>query len=303
MRIGVRSLLALPVGPPGRHRGVLLFLGREPRHWGGEEVGFLMAFGQQVGISLENAELYRQVLAQLETLEETQTKLIQADRLAALGQFSSAIANEISGPLSTILGYVQSLRARCRPEDEAALTVSEEEALRCNKLLRDLLDFSQPEPANLAEVDVTATLESCLALLQPRFSRANIKVDCHWDPHTVPIAGDFFQLQQAFLHLFLNAIEAMKSGGQLTAGTSGPSADSPWLEVWVKDTGSGIPPEDLSRIDEPFYTTKTGRRMGLGLAICRRIVEAHGGEMIAQSRVGEGSIFTLRLPLRLSPPD
>lgn len=303
LRAGVRSLLAMPVGPPGRHRGMLLFFGHEPHHWSGEEVGYLMAFAQQVGISLENAELYRQVLAQLETIEETQTKLIQAERLAALGQFSAAIANEMAAPLSTILGKLQSLRARSRPEEEAQLIVAEEEALRCQKLLRDLLDFSQPEPVNVVEVEVTIALESCLALLQPRFFRAHIAVDCHWGQDTPSIAGDFFQLQQAFLHLFLNAIDAMKDGGQLTVGTSGPSPESPWMEVWVKDTGGGVPVEEVGRLADPFYTTKTGRRMGLGLAICRRIVESHGGEMVVQSRLGEGSVFTLRLPLTLGPSE
>ena len=87
----------------------------------------------------------------------------------------------------------------------------------------------------------------------------------------------------------------------LTVGTSGPSPESPWMEVWVKDTGGGVPVEEVGRLAEPFYTTKTGRRMGLGLAICRRIVESHGGEMIVLSRLGEGSVFTLRLPLTLGP--
>jgi putative nucleotidyltransferase with HDIG domain len=301
VRLGVRSLLALPVGPPGRHRGVLMFLERQVRHWDGEDVGFLMAFAQQVGVALENAELYRQVLTQLETIEETQTKLIQAERLAALGQFSSAIANEISGPLTTILGYVQSLRARCRPEDEAALTVTEAEALRCNKLLHDLLDFSQPEPMSFGRVDVPVALESCLGLLQSRLSKATITVQYDWDPHTPSLEGDFFQLQQAFLHLFLNAIEGMENGGQLRVGTSVPSPGAHWMEVWVKDTGRGIPDEDLPRIADPFYKTKEGRRMGLGLAICRRIVESHGGAMRVTSRIGEGSLFTLRLPVKLIP--
>lgn len=296
LRSGFRAVMALPVGPPGRHRGVLLFLYGQPRHWGSEEVGFLMAFTQQVGIAIENADLYSRALSQLGSLEEAQARLLQSERLVAFGQLASAVVHEISNPLSAILGYAQSLQARCREEDQHALAVIEEEGLRCIKLLKDLLDFSQPEEPRKGAVNLIGLLEGSLALLEQRLGKSRITVDCHWESEFPSLQGDHYHLQQAFLHVFLNAVEAMEDGGELTVGARLVAADRLWAEVWVKDTGGGIPEDELPRIDDPLYTTKRGRRMGLGLAICRRIVESHGGKLSVESRVGQGSIFTIRLP-------
>ncbi len=296
LRSGFRAVIALPVGPPGRHRGVLLFLSGRPHHWGGEEVGFLMAFTQHVGIAIENAELYSRALHQLGSLEETQARLLQTERLIAFGQLASAFAHEISNPLSAILGYAQSLQARGRGEDLPALAVIEEEGLRCVKLLKDLLDFAQPEDSRMGVVNLIELLEGSLSLLQPRLGKSRIAIDCRWESEFSSLQGDYYQLQQAFLHVFLNAVEAMEDGGQLTVGARLVAAERLWAEVWVKDTGGGIPEDEIPRIDDPLYTTKRGRHIGLGLAICRRIVEAHGGKLSVESRIGEGSVFTIRLP-------
>ncbi len=253
--------------------------------------------------------LERQVEERTEALRAAQAQLIQTEKLASLGQLSASIAHEINNPLAGILTFskllIRTLEEGKDPVNARELLLRnlrliERETDRCRNIVRNLLDFARQRPLVLGDVPVSKALEEALSLLNHKIELQGIALERHFDERAV-VTADFGQLRQAFVNILLNACDAMPSGGRL-AVTSTVTADGKGVEILFTDTGPGIPPENLSRIFDPFFTTKE-MGTGLGLSVVYGIVQKHGGEMKAESRIGAGTTMRIRLPLVSASPE
>jgi nitrogen-specific signal transduction histidine kinase/NAD-dependent dihydropyrimidine dehydrogenase PreA subunit len=238
----------------------------------------------------------------LEKLRATQGELIQAEKLTSLGQMAAAIAHEVNNPLAGVLVYTQLLTKKINSDKfskEGALdylSKMEAELTRSTRLIRNLLDFARQSPPALREVNANEVLDRALELAAHSAELQKIQVSKELDPSLPKIMADFDQLQQVCTNLIMNAIQAMTEGGRLTLRTS---ADNSQLKIEVQDTGHGISPENMRKLFTPFFTTKgKGKGVGLGLAVTYGIIQRHHGRIEVQSKEGEGTTFTIYLPLR-----
>ncbi len=238
-----------------------------------------------------------------ESLFQAQRQLVQAEKLSALGHVAATMAHEIGTPLNSISGYIQLMLAEGVGSELMAkrLKIIESQLDRLTQTIRNLLHSTrQPEP-QLKALDLNQILETVMTLTQPGMSMREIQLVRQLDPNLPPVAGDPGLLQQVFLNLVTNALDAMPQGGVLSIVTASPAAagqNGRFVEVEVKDTGTGMSPEVMKRVLEPFFTTKApGKGAGLGLSICEDIVRSHHGRMEVESREGEGSTFRVSLPV------
>ncbi len=230
-----------------------------------------------------------------------EASLFQSEKLAAIGQLAAGVAHEINNPLAAIIANTQLLQ-RDLPKDSEAFESVELIARagdRAMRVVRSLLDFARQEHYEFALIDLNESIEQALALIQHQMHSVVLVRDLAPDLPPIPASQD--HLQGVWLNLLLNARDALNgSGGEVRVITR--QADEA-VEVIIADTGSGISPEKLSRIFEPFYTTKgPGRGTGLGLAVCHRIIKQHGGHIHVESHLKQGTKFTVTLPIRPPAP-
>jgi len=238
------------------------------------------------------------VLRQLKT---TQDGLVQAEKLTSLGQLAASIAHEVNNPLAGVLIYTQLLAKKIGGEEfskETALNYlskMESELTRSTRLIRNLLDFARQSPPSLRSVTVNDVFAKALELAAHSAELQNIEVIKEFSPSLPSIMADFDQLQQVFTNLILNAVQAMPDGGKLNLRVS--TADD-LLKIEVQDTGCGISQENMRKLFTPFFTTKVkGKGVGLGLAVAHGIIQRHKGRIEVQSKEGEGTTFTIYLPI------
>jgi len=238
-------------------------------------------------------------------LKRAHEHALHTEKMASIGKMAAVLAHEINNPLSGILTYAKLLhkwvdredggRAR-RQEICESLDLIASESRRCGDLVKNLLTFSRTTPMNLQPASLNQVIDRSLRLVQHQLDLASIQVQLQLDPDLPPVVCDAAQIEQVILALVMNALDAMPQGGNLWLVTSF-SHEPDQVRIVVRDDGSGIPPEILPRIFEPFLTTKeTGRGVGLGLAISHSILERHSGSIVVQSEVGRGTTFTLTLP-------
>jgi two-component system, NtrC family, sensor kinase len=245
--------------------------------------------------------LFRAFNRMTKELEYHQEQLLQSGKIAAIGTLTAGIAHELNNPINNIM-----LTAEFIKEDLSQLSDKEGEemiqdilvqAQRASEIVRNLLDFSRAEQPEREPLDISQVLRDTVKLVQNQVTLSGVEIE--WGlPASLPIInGDPKTLQQVFLNLFINAIQAMKEGGTLTIRAY-PGEDGQELRVEVSDTGSGIDAEDVHHVFEPFFTTKeVGRGTGLGLSVSYGIVQKHGGHIEVKSKKGEGSTFTVVLPV------
>lgn len=225
-----------------------------------------------------------------------QRALERSEHLAAIGELAASIAHEVRNPLAGMKGAMEVLREHLTLDPSKAEVVDElmAQIVRLENLVRDLLTFAQPRPLALQPVELQSLLDRVLRLIPKSIEISRISVIRDYDDRMPPIQADPQQLEQVFLNLVQNAIQAMDGEGTLTISAA-PANGS--MDIVFQDTGPGIRPADLLRIFQPFFTTRH-RGSGLGLAIVRKIVEAHGGTVRVQSKPGEGTTATITLPVR-----
>jgi signal transduction histidine kinase len=239
------------------------------------------------------------LIGRRETEEEAQRlqeQIRHADRLATIGELAAGVAHELNEPLGNILGFAQlagkseDLPDQTRQDLEKIVTAS----LYAREIIKKLMFFSRQAPAQKVDVDVNGVVEDVMSLLRPRCEKGGVAVEVRLAPRPPVVRGDAAQLQQVLVNLVVNAIQAMPEGGTLRLQTT---ADDEAVRVAVADSGVGIPPENVQRIFMPFFTTKdVGEGTGLGLAVVHGIVTLHGGAVQAESEVGAGTRFEVRLP-------
>jgi PAS domain S-box-containing protein len=237
--------------------------------------------------------------------EELRRRLTQSEKLAALGQFVAGIAHELNNPLQGVLGHLELMRttgAFPKPLRREVQTIYRE-ADRAAKIVRNLLVFAGSRRLARRPVSLNAVLQKVVALRAATCRAADIEVVRHYDEQLPRVQSDPLLLHQVFVNMVMNAEQAIAAtggGGRIDITTSvNKSGDR--IVATVRDTGTGIPDDTLSRIFEPFYTTKeVGKGTGLGLAIAYGIVQEHGGQIIAANHPDGGAVFTVELPTR--PP-
>jgi two-component system sensor histidine kinase HydH len=238
------------------------------------------------------------LLRDLAELRRLQEQVRRDERLTALGNLAAGVAHEIRNPLSSIKGFATYLAGKVHGADRDAARAMVQETDRLNRVVTELLEFARPTQMRRTDVDVNQAVERVLRLVRADAEAKGVSVVFTPDSGLPMARLDSERLSQALLNLFLNAVQAMERGGVLRveAGMNGAR-----LVLRVADTGCGIAPDLLPDIFNPYVTTKPSGT-GLGLAIVHRIVEAHDGEIAVQSHVGQGTVFTLSLPLAPERP-
>jgi len=222
-----------------------------------------------------------------------------SEKMASIGLLAAGVAHEVNTPLTGISSFTQMLLEGADPADPRTVLLEkiERQTFRAAKIVNGLLNLSRPGTSNNERVlvDLNAIVTDVFSLLEHQFEVGSIKVRRELSVEPVLVLGIEHRLQQVFLNLFLNARDAMPAGGWLSVATR---LDDGQAVAEIADTGSGIPSEQLSRIYDPFFTTKDiGRGTGLGLSITYGIVREHHGAIHCDSTVGQGTRFTLTLPL------
>lgn len=234
----------------------------------------------------------------LDVYHETRERKVlgRSEQLAAVGELAASIAHEVRNPLAGMKGALQVLRDELAVKPSNAEIVDEllVQIVRLEQLVRDLLTFARPRVISPQEFDLHDLLDRLLRRYKDAAEEAGITVRRSYAPGTGQIVADLQQLEQVFHNLIQNSVQAMEQGGTLTVATSGTDVG---VEVGFFDTGKGIAPDELSRIFQPFYTTKH-RGSGLGLPIVKKILEGHGGTIEVTSEPGKGTVTTLRIPFR-----
>ncbi|WP_439623858.1 sensor histidine kinase [Gemmata sp.] len=234
------------------------------------------------------------VSAVIERLRETERAALRAEQLAWVGQMAAGIAHEIRNPLMAIKLLVQAGAERpggpaLRPRDFGVL---DEEICRLEQIVSGFLDFARPPRPNPRQFDALESVAQALDGVQPRAELQGVSLELDRTGGPVVVSADPNQLRQVFLNLLINALDAQPRGGSIRLAVR---ADRSAVVLTVADAGPGIAPGVADRIFEPFVSTKESG-LGLGLSICRRIAEAHGGTLSAGDRPGGGAVFTLRIP-------
>lgn len=303
---GIRGFVCVAIRARHRIVGTLSLGRRTPEPFTDEEVALLECTADQIGLALDNARLYSETRQQLEDLRRTQTEVVKAERLAAVGELAGGVAHEINNPLMIILGQVHLLfQSQDSQEILNGLKIIDGATKRAADIIRDLMLFAEHFPLRPSLCRVTDQIRHVLDLQRSRLEARHVEIRTEIQ-ETPEIWADVGQLQEAFFHLVQNAEQAMVSahrGGRLTIRVA---PNDSGVRVEVADDGPGIPPEDLPRIFNPFFTTKApGEGRGLGLSVAYSIVAEHEGRLWAENRPEGGAVFVVELPTgsRAAEPD
>jgi len=229
-----------------------------------------------------------------------EAQLSQADKMSSIGLLAAGVAHEVNTPLAVISSYAQMLAKQLTGDEKKSGLMEKitRQTFRASEIVNNLLNFSRTSGSEFGEIDLNKVIHDTLTLLEHQFKTARIEVKHDLASSLPPVQGNAGRLQQVFLNLFLNAKDAMPSGGKLTVATS----NSGGVNVRVSDSGSGIAPEHINRIYDPFFTTKTApkegqtRGTGLGLSVTYGIIQEHAGKIRVESQPGAGTTFHLEFP-------
>ncbi|MEJ2048864.1 MAG: ATP-binding protein [Calditrichota bacterium] len=235
-----------------------------------------------------------------EALKQAQYQIMQQEKMASLGLLSSGIAHEIGNPLTSISSLTQVLRRRLKDEMNVEyLNTIMKNIDRISRIVRELVDFSRPSSYELKLSDINQIIQSAVGIVRYDKRSKDIEYDLSLDPNlpgTIIVAD---QLLQVFINILFNAVDAMQGYGNLISVSTRTEDDQ--ILISIKDTGCGIPEENLSKIFEPFYTTKeVGKGTGLGLSVSYGIIRNFNGEILVESEMEKGSVFTIKLPIKKS---
>ena len=232
----------------------------------------------------------------LTEIQRLKKEIARSQRLASIGRLAAGVAHEIRNPLSSIKGFATYFKERYRdiPEDHKTAEIMVQEVERLNRVISQLLEFARPLNIQKKTVSLEVVIKDSLKMVEGDAHQKGIRVDLSNDLQIQEAWIDPDRIRQVLLNLYLNAIQAMESGGALSVKLR-QEDDTGRLRIIVSDTGKGIKKEDLPNLFDPYFTTKPSGT-GLGLAIVHKIIESHGGEVGVESHYGEGSTVTIRLP-------
>ncbi len=308
-----QSLLSVPLLSKGKILGALTVarLG-EGRKFAREELELCEIFASQAAGVLEDAQLFDEINRAYEQLKLTQQQLVQAGKLAAVGELAAGVAHELNNPIGGILGYAQyaleKLNRRTTLTDQELeslhkyLDYIQQGSQRVKGIVENLLRFSRADSSGFGSLDINKVLENSFAFTQHQLKLSKVEVVKELNLEVPALKGNANQLEQVFTNLIINAGKAMPQGGKLQI-KSGYDVKSSTVKVEFADTGCGIPQENLNKIFDPFFTTrKTGEGTGLGLSVSYGIVKNHQGKIEVKSKEGEGTRFVISLPAGEASP-
>jgi signal transduction histidine kinase/GTP-sensing pleiotropic transcriptional regulator CodY len=306
----VKGWMSVPLLGRAGMIGCLTIDSRKLGAYSDDEADLAMSFAHQTAVAVENAQLHQNVKDQLEALKTSQDKLVQSEKLAAIGKLIAGVAHELNNPLTAIIGIAQLLQTEelgggVKQDLEKLVT----EAHRAGKIVRSLLDFSRQQRPERRPVLVDDVLTSTLTILAYELQSRNIECRTRLAGNLPATMADANQLQQVFVNLINNAYEAMfeaAGGGVLTVsselregeGPLGPGSPDRSIRVCIGDNGPGIDTDLQPRVFDPFFTTKSpGKGTGLGLSVCHGIIGEHDGQIWVESTAGEGTRFYVQIPV------
>jgi len=276
-------------------------------HGLGQLCGMLAAAFERLDASARLEARSERLGAAMRRMQQINQKLIQAERLAAVGQLAAGAAHEINNPLAIIYARLQILGLKETDQGlRTAFHQMEEQIGRISSILTQLMDFARPTQPQFASVDLNALLEGSLSMMSGNFEKRGVRVISELQPGLPLVWGDAKLLEQVFVNLFINAEHALADARE--GGTGTLRVRTTWksglkhVGVDVEDTGSGIAPEHIESIFDPFFTTKEGKGTGLGLSTSYSIVKSHQGEVRVTSTLGQGTLFRVTLPLAPATP-
>jgi PAS domain S-box-containing protein len=257
-----------------------------------------------ISISFSVAEIrdnlyFTGIIRDITEYKEMEDRVLQSERLAAVGNTVAHVAHEIKNPLIIIGGFARQLLKAPGFDDQARrkLTIIAEEVSHLEEMVAEMRDFVHHPPAQKRQGQIMAAVDEALELFQDTLREQHIQVRRVEETPLPPVTFDPKQVHQVLINLFKNALEAMPEGGEITVTSRVKGANA---EISVSDTGAGIAPEAAGNIFQPYFTTKA-KGTGLGLAICQNIMAEHGGCLFADSTPGRGATFTIQLPLDEAP--
>jgi signal transduction histidine kinase len=290
------ALLGVPLLYGGQAIGTLSVYTGQPYSFSNEEIHILSALAELSAIAIHKARLYERVV-------DVEEQLRQNEKLSALGLLAAEVAHEIRNPLTVLKMLYHSLDLQFPPSDPRAkdARIIDEKLAQLNKIVEQILDFARTTEPELAPVNLNELIDEMGLLVRHKLKHQNVRLTRDLEPDLPAVMGAAPQLEQAFLNLILNAVEAMPEGGELTIrsrqvrlprGGAGPAQ----VAVEFRDTGPGMSEEQRRRAFTSVLSTTKAKGTGLGLAIVARIVEAHRGKMKIRSRLGHGTTVTVLLP-------
>ncbi len=290
-----RSLCAVPISSPRGKVGLVAVASRHvqlnPFHY--EALG---AFVERAALAIQNARLYEQLQAQMQELRTLHDRIVRAERLAAIGELAAKVAHELNNPLASIHLYNSLLLEEpAEPDEQRRLAGNiHEQVERAKRVVRDILDYSRPARAQLVTTNLNTAVEQGMRFVRHAANAAKVTIVEDYANNLPWVRIDVSRMAQVFTNLTMNAIQAMPRGGKLEISTGRENNE---LYVRFKDDGMGMSPEGMERIFDPFFTTKpAGEGTGLGLAVCRTLVNQHHGDITVETEPGKGSTFTVWLP-------
>ncbi len=294
---GYESFVAVMMYSRRKTLGILFISSQNRNQFTGNDHNLAIAIARQLGSSVEKVLLYEEVTQAYENLRSAQEQLLQSEKMSAVGQLISGVAHELNNPLTAILGYAQLLETE--PLDQRAQDFVRklfQQTQRTHRVVQNLLSFSRQRKPIHSKVDLRRPLEDSLALREFDLKMNNVTVERDYDSGLPFVTGDAHQLEQVFLNIINNAVDAIMDCAQ-----SGSLRVRTYMEVdraciEFRDSGLGL--KDPKKIYDPFYTTKKiGKGTGLGLSICYGIVKEHGGDIVAFNHEQGGAVFQVKLPI------
>jgi PAS domain S-box-containing protein len=276
--------------------GIMGISSREAREYTSNDENLLVAIGRQLATTIEKVRLYEETCRAYEDLRCTQEQLLQSEKMSAVGQLISGVAHELNNPLTAILGYAQLLESEGL-EERAADYVRKlfKQAQRTHRVVQNLLSFARQRKPQQQQVDINKVLDETLALRDYDLKVNNITLERDIEAGVPAVTADPHQLEQVFLNIINNAVDAMLEAGQGGTLKVRVYSQDGYVRTEFQDSGPGI--KEPNRIFDPFYTTKSiGKGTGLGLSICYGIIKEHGGDISARNRKEGGACIEVRLP-------
>jgi signal transduction histidine kinase/ActR/RegA family two-component response regulator len=301
----VRSEAAFPLKVRDRVIGVMDIESKEIRGFDEEDMRALSSFANQVGIFIENAQLFSDLKQTLQELKQAQDQIVQAEKLRAMGEMASGVAHDFNNVLAVILGNIQLLLHQFdhlrHEEIRERLRTIERSSKDGAETIRRIQEFTGVrKDKEFTRLSINQVVDEVVAITQPRWKdqaqKRGIQIQLVKELGDIPsILGNPSELREVLTNIIFNAVDAMPKGGNLTISTQ-PQTDE-WVEVRIADTGIGMTDEVKKRIFDPFFTTKGVTNSGLGLSVSYGIVKRHGGEILVESKPGMGTTFIFHLPV------
>lgn len=276
--------------------GLMGIAAKENRHYSSNDENLLVAISRQLATTVEKVQFYEETCRAYDDLRRTQEQLLQSEKMSAVGQLISGVAHELNNPLTAILGYAQLLEGAGLDERSADYVKKlYKQAQRTHRVVQNLLSFARQRKPQKQEIDLRKVLDETLTLREYDLKVSNITLERKIPDDLAPVVADPHQLEQVFLNIINNAIDAMLENGSSGVLKVSAGRKDNFVSVVFDDSGPGI--KDAGRIFDPFYTTKSiGKGTGLGLSICYGIIKEHGGEIVARNRDEGGATIEVRLP-------